>query len=632
MGTRPVIEDQGDRMKLRDTAPAEQRSMSVKMEDPRSDKRIYGIIVFVLTVVTVIVAAVVCCYQKQGMHEDEFYSYYSSNRTYGLIAEGTVHRDTVTDELIVREGEGFNFGLVREVQSWDVHPPVYYFVLHFVCSLMPGVFSMWQGLWINLACLLISLILMKLLGDILLNAAMEESGFERSIANETRCSVAVCAVILSWGLSAATLTGVVFIRMYMLLTVWILAVTLLHFLPQIRTDVISTGDTAEGSGRGPGDEICPWFWPVLGVLTFCGFMTHYYFFIWLFFLAVAWNIREIIRTRSVRTALLYGLTMIVSFGLCYLFYPAFPAQMFRGQRGAQATGNFLDMSNTWDRICFFAEKVNRIGFGGIFWILIGLAVVMCLLNADSRRGLRTKIARWSVNDIKDPGNYSPIKYEDANESVRKLMEVDHSYVSAPTHSSMLILVCALIGYFLTVSKTALMLGDSSIRYQMPVLGILYLCLAAGITIGTCGIARTLKRDADKGAKHGVIAACTVLLLLAVMNLVSALNGGISFLYPEKKEHVETLQAYSDSDVVYVYPDGQSWIAWADMTELLMFDEVTYITSGSFTTEYDADPHVLMDKYNSDSMILFADKGTIIRTGEDTEQLYSDEYCDVYAIQ
>ena len=159
------------------------------------------------------VVAVVCCFNKQGMHEDEFYSYYSSNRTYGPVLEDTVSRDTVMDELTVRDGEGFNYGLVREVQSWDVHPPVYYFILHSVCSMMPGVFSMWQGLWINLACLLISLILMVRLGDKLLPAPSV---------------MTVCLGTLAWGISAATLTGVVFIRMYMLLTVWILAVTLLH--------------------------------------------------------------------------------------------------------------------------------------------------------------------------------------------------------------------------------------------------------------------------------------------------------------------------------------------------------------------------------------------------------------------
>lgn len=578
-----------------------------------SKKHTAEIVVFILTVVTVMVAAVVCCYQKQGMHEDEFYSYYSSNRTYGLIAEGTVSRDTVMDELTVRDGEGFNFGLVREVQSWDVHPPVYYFVLHFICSLMPGVFSMWQGLWINLACLLISLILMKMLGDIMV----------------PRRDIVLSLVILAWGLSAATLTGVVFIRMYMLLTMWILAVTLLHLSSRIR---VTSADADERS-----NDINLWFWPVLGVLTFCGFMTHYYFFIWLFFLAFGWNIREIIRTKSVRTTIYYGITMIVSFGLCYLFYPAFPAQMFRGQRGAQATGNFLDLSNTWERICFFAEKINRIGFGSVLWILIGLIVFMYLLNADARRGLRSRIARWSAYSSRDD-KYSPIKYDEMDEVACMLTahtdtssDRSEASCSKAKGSVTAILVCAVIGYFLVVSKTALMLGDSSIRYQMPVLGILYLCMAAGVMSGTCGIARILTRDEDKGEKYGVIVAGVLLALLAVLNLISDLNDGISFLYPEKKAHVEMLSAYPDADVVYVYSTGQAWIAWADMTELLEFDEVTYISTDEFISEYEADPNRLSDRGNTDTLLLFTERSIDIRTGDDTEILFSDDYCNTYVM-
>lgn len=520
-----------------------------------------------ITVVICMIAAVVCCSRKMGMHEDEFYSYYSSNRTYGLTAEGTVSRDMIMDELTVRSGEGFNFALVKEVQSWDVHPPLYYFILHFVCSLTPGIFSMWQGLIINLICLFISLLLMKRIGNLLLGGSGDSASVTPDTQQKKPGEVLIDLTILAWGISAATLTGVVFIRMYMLLTVWILAVTLLHLK---KNENVS-------------------FWVILGAVTFCGFMTHYYFFIWLFFLAVAWNIREIAVTKSIRTTLCYGLTMIVSFGLCYIFYPVFPAQMFRGQRGAQATGNFLDPGNTWERITFFAKKINRIGFGGILWVLAGLTVIMYLLNAGGRRGLRRKEARRSANDPR-----GSVSFSDTG-----------------------VLMCALIGYFPVVSKTALMLGDSSIRYVMPVLGILYLCLAAGISAGTCGIAETLTHDADRGVRYGVIAACVIMSVLAVFDLVSDLHGNVSFLYPEKREHMEILSRYPDADVVYAYPPGQSWVIWADMTELLMFDEIYCIPSDEPDTGYDR------------PAVVYVDPVTAGTYGTGHEYLYGNEYSEVF---
>ena len=45
-------------------------------------------------------AGVIACISKKAMHEDEFYSFYSSNRTWGLAAEGEV-----TSEDIIRELE-----------------------------------------------------------------------------------------------------------------------------------------------------------------------------------------------------------------------------------------------------------------------------------------------------------------------------------------------------------------------------------------------------------------------------------------------------------------------------------------------------------------------------------------------
>ena len=52
-----------------------------------------------------------------------------------------------------------NYKYVYDLQSYDVHPPVYYFMLHTVCSVMPGVFSMWQGIGLNI---LFSLIIYSL--------------------------------------------------------------------------------------------------------------------------------------------------------------------------------------------------------------------------------------------------------------------------------------------------------------------------------------------------------------------------------------------------------------------------------------------------------------------------------------
>ena len=65
---------------------------------------------------------VLCLYfgmQKEGFHQDEYYSYYSSNRTAGLYTPDRewVDTDTILNEFEVLPGEGFNYSLVATVQS-----------------------------------------------------------------------------------------------------------------------------------------------------------------------------------------------------------------------------------------------------------------------------------------------------------------------------------------------------------------------------------------------------------------------------------------------------------------------------------------------------------------------------------
>ena len=551
-------------------------------------------VIFVLTVVTVMIAAVLCCYHKQALHEDEFYSYYSSNRTNGFIAEGTQARDAVMDELVVKDGDGFDFSLVKQVQSWDVHPPVYYFILHFICSLSEEKFSMWQGLIINLVSLLGAMLLMKKLGAILMPGK----------------DILTDLVILAWGTTCATLSAVVFIRMYMLMTVFILAVTYLHVEPR---------------HTRPNEDACrvhPWFWPVLGVITFAGFMTHYYFFIWLFFLAVAWNLKEIIETKRIRTTLYYGITMIVTFGLCFLFYPVFPAQMFKGHRGAQATGNFFDLSNTRERIGFFGDIVNRLGFGCLLWIIIGITVIVWILCFTKHRGVRPRTAVWTPRENTDRMYYAaPVPKEPISDEERDRIRV------------IAILLISWAAYFLVVSKTGLILGDTSVRYQMPPLAVAFLCVFAVLDRYVCDITSSFSPDEKRNGIYEQIAMYVIIAVMIVINVAMICKGSVQFLFPEKREHIMTLSDYPDADVYYVYPAGDSWVIWTDMSELLTYEEVTYMSSEEF------DPGNISDRIPDPSrndgtrpVIIYIDNTITIPKDTGYDPLFSNSLTDTYILE
>lgn len=96
--------------------------------------------------------------RKEGWFLDEVYSYGLSNSTEGPFltdlhadwGNGTVFdRDELMQYVMVAENERFDYATVYYNQTQDVHPPLYYFFLHTVCSLFPGSFTKWTGIGLN---------------------------------------------------------------------------------------------------------------------------------------------------------------------------------------------------------------------------------------------------------------------------------------------------------------------------------------------------------------------------------------------------------------------------------------------------------------------------------------------------
>ena len=168
----------------------------------------------ILLLVIQLCVAFYFCVQKQGFHYDEYYSYYSSNVTGGLHPTDMEWKDTdeIRSEFMALPGEGLAYGTVKLMQSWDVHPPLYYYVLRTVCVLTSGVFSKWQGLSINLLFFVFSWIVLALI-------TKELTG------NDKKKIALVCAL---FGFSPAIFSGITFIRMYMMLTFACLLILYVH--------------------------------------------------------------------------------------------------------------------------------------------------------------------------------------------------------------------------------------------------------------------------------------------------------------------------------------------------------------------------------------------------------------------
>lgn len=213
--------------------------------------------------------------QKQGFHEDEYYSYYSTNLTnnWSVPEAQWEEMQRYRNEFMVLPGEGFQYGLVKTVQSWDVHPPMYYWILHTVCSFSKGVFSKWQGLIVNMIFQLIATVFLYCSAKLLFSKKKQDL-----------FALLVCAW---YAFSPAIMNSVMFIRMYTVLSAICMISVWLHIKIWLNR------------------KFTDWKYLISVVfVVYIGFLTHYYYLLFQFFLTGSMCVFYLFREKSGRNLLL----------------------------------------------------------------------------------------------------------------------------------------------------------------------------------------------------------------------------------------------------------------------------------------------------------------------------------------
>ena len=448
--------------------------------------------------------------RKSGFHEDEFYSYYSTNKTAGLFVNDRewIDRDSYRNEFVVLLGEQFRYGIVKQMQSWDVHPPLYYYILHTVCSLFPGVFSKWLGIAVNLTAFVPCFFLLA--GIVYEIAGKGEKG--------VRLAFLTC---LLWGGSAAVISGVMFIRMYQWMTLFVLLCAWLH-VRAVRKQKFGL----------------PFLTPV-GVTVFLGFLTQYFYMVFHFFLGAAFCVYLLSR-KKIRVLLSYGAACVLAFGLAVLYYPASMSHIFRGYRGTEAMDEFADTGNTLERLQFFTELFDKYEVAGCLAVIL---LVICLL--------------WVTRSC----------------LLRRGKMVNHlagRRVSGRLPVEIWLLVSACAGYFFIVAKTALLLGETSNRYMLPIYGLLLFLLLYFLTEPLSGFL-------PEGKKTGFILFCVLCAGVLLMNGISLKAGRVFFLYEEEQTAMAFVRENKDVPVVVFYNSASESNVWRLSDELMEYPEI-YLAS------------------------------------------------------
>ena len=471
------------------------------MSKPKADTAFK--IMLIITIVLQLAVALCFCMQKQGFHYDENYSYYSSNVTYGLNPpDGDwLSGSTIAEEFCITPGMGFNFPLVAQMQSFDVHPPVYYFLLNIICSLSSGIFSKWQGLSLNLIFFVISELLIIAIADKVGNKNKAITWFSLAL----------------FGFSPAIISGITFIRMYMLLTSECMALILLHM--NMLTDIKNNSSLSRFVK----------YLIQIAVTVYIGFLTHYYFAVFAFFVAAFTTLYLFFSKSTRKTSYIYAITVIAGLLSAVLSYPASLRHIFRGYRGTEAMGAFFDMNNLSDRMGLFVGLIDDYVLNRTFYILL-----LIILLA-----------------------YVQVRF--MNKRVSPNLCFGLSFITA-------------VGYFAIVMKTALMNYEEAVRYEMPIYGLLIILIVVSLYSLITNTSPVTEGDSRGGQVQRLLVG-VILAITLVMQVKGLYDGKVLFLYPEEKNEKEFATEHKDDVIIYVYDNDNKWKMWDNAHELEQYNRI-----------------------------------------------------------
>lgn len=461
--------------------------------------------------------------RKSGFHEDELYTYYSSNKTAGLFVEDRqwLSGEGLRNELVVLPGEQFRYGVVKQMQSWDVHPPLYYYIFHTACSLFPGVFSKWLGIGVNIIAYVVCFGLLWYASYTAVTSGDKEGHRQQ---NAMAISLVTC---LAWGFCPAVISGVMFIRMYQWLTLFILLCLCLHLRAMKKQDF------------GIGSFLLP-----VAVTVFLGFSTQYYYIIFHFFLGAGFCVL-LLWGKKIKELFAYALFCAIGLGAAILYYPAGMAHIFRGYRGTEAVSEFGDVTNTWDRLSFFVGLFDEYVMNGMLAVFL---LVICLLwltvwYRKKRKALGQALAERTLN-----------------------IEATVAAKDFGIEPAVRLMLFSCAGYFFTVSKTALLLGETSNRYQLPIYGILLFLLIYFISAPVC----SMLKEAGKGQQ---ILCLILILVFLCSNGLALKNDKVFFLYEEDAVMMELVKENKNVPVVVCYHENSPDNIWRLSQELIEYPQV-----------------------------------------------------------
>lgn len=322
----------------------------------RNIKTIYGIkIGSILLYCFFVLFMILAIHGKKNMHVDEVYSYSLANSVSGIgmtIEDGKTYYPSDSpyiDFMSVDVARRFDYATVWENQATDVHPPLYYMILHTICSFFPNSFSIWFAGMINIVFAVGTLFFLRKIVFLL----TENELVKRLVSVAFICS-------------AGILSSITFLRMYTLAMFWITAFTYL-IIKQI----------------GGGHTVRRYV--VIMCVTLGAALTHYYCIVYIVFCSIAFGC-YLLYSRFWKGMGLFCLSEGVAAVSSVCIFPAMISHVLSSGRGNESISNFMDHSliGFFNRLQKFFHIIDGQLFGGIFiYIFFILLLFMLIMNRNT---------------------------------------------------------------------------------------------------------------------------------------------------------------------------------------------------------------------------------------------------------
>lgn len=256
----------------------------------------------ILSVIIILSLAISTFYMatKQGFHEDELLTYNLANSSKQLNVDGGWNSpEDFNEYLAVNEDHRFDYAQVYENQIIDAsHPPLYYALVHTVCSLFPGVFSKWLAYSINILAMAGILVLLFKIG-------------KKVTGNNLYALIASGA----YAISIACITTTIYLRMYATLTFFVLAFLYMSIVMYEKKNTVKLSDCL-----------------MLTLIVILGILTQYYFILFAGLTGLVFLVFKI-KEKNIKDLVKYIIAAVIGAVIALCIYPYIISNVLGGNRG-----------------------------------------------------------------------------------------------------------------------------------------------------------------------------------------------------------------------------------------------------------------------------------------------------------